>query len=516
MAIRNQNWYNLQATRRYPLDDKSTGDDDGGAPIRDDIIVDCHIRFPRTLGAYAYVQGITVSPTLVTLVIGAVETLDSTTTTTIAAVNLPKPVDDGVNYAIQPLQAGVSGWITFGRGVDTPFSGRYSTPRQSFIGLRNARPYTPLPVPTLGKLGLNEALAGIVNIVADTPMTATYYENYTLPKYDPETDTTNTQPVKAIIFSCVSPTADFNPYSYFLGPCGQRPESGTCPKTPIETINGVAPDCETGNINVVVSGGLTARPFLECGGLDITTPLGLADACATVPPGDKRRRDICCPSEDGESEFCWPDVTTPAETPQAMVEYPTLPVQITPTAAGTVFEIRTGVFSAAHDGDRQTYQAQSPTNWNIALTGPYPSDWAVDHAVSAEFKIEKTGLRQNAGVLLNYVNVRDNGKQKAKYVLALYDADTGELQIHRHDGNLLIQESQMPVRTNPQHWHRLAVTAELKDTGEITITAALRDITENKDILTLQTHISDYEIVGGYSGVATNASQTHFGDFDIQ
>jgi len=55
MAIRNQNWYNLQSTRRYPLDDISTGVDDAGAFIREDIIVDCHIRFPNTLGEYLYI-----------------------------------------------------------------------------------------------------------------------------------------------------------------------------------------------------------------------------------------------------------------------------------------------------------------------------------------------------------------------------------------------------------------------------------------------------------------------------
>lgn len=517
MAVRNQNWYNLQSTRRYPLDDKSTGEDDAGATIRDDILVDCHIRFPEDLGNYLYIQGLTVSPTLVTVLFGVAESLTSSAATTIAAVTVVKPVDIGVNYAVQALQPGVSGWVAFGGGVDTPFSGRYSTPAQSFVNPRNARPYAPLPIPTIGRIGLDSALSGIVNIAADAPMVATYYDNYTVPKYDPETDTVNSEPVKAVVLSCVAPTAGFNPYTFFLGPCGQRPESGTCNKTPIETINGVEPDCETGNINIFVAGGMSARPFIACGGIDITTPLSLAAACDDVPPGSKQRRDICCPDEpDGESEFCWPQ-PTPVEAPvQQMQTYPTLPVRVTFDTGAQDFDVKAGIFSHGTADDVPTYLAQSPTNLSLAVYRRCPSDWAVQRTVSTTFKVDKAGQRRTAGVVLNYNSVRDGGKQKATYVLALYDADASQLQIHRYNGDLLIQETQTTVITQPKRWHTLAARAEFDNNGGAIITADLYDAKDEQHIVRLQTTIAEYDIIDGRCGIAALASSTHFSEFTIQ
>ena len=127
MPIRNQNWYNLQATRRYPLDDISTGVDDHGAFIRDDIIVDCHVRFPNNIGSYLYVQGITVSSGLVTVVFGVAAHINATTGTTVAAITVPKPVMPYMHYNIQAIVPGVSGWIVFGPGITEHFVGRYDS-----------------------------------------------------------------------------------------------------------------------------------------------------------------------------------------------------------------------------------------------------------------------------------------------------------------------------------------------------------------------------------------------------
>ena len=177
MPIRNQNWYNLQSTRRYPLDDKSTGDDDSGNPIRDDIIVDCHIRYPAALGEYLFVQAINITPNLITILFGLAPSLEATSAPTVATITIDKPAERNVNYSITPFMPGISGWVAFGPGIETNFTGRYSTPMQTFIGQRNARPYRELPIPTIGKAGLSAALQGIVNLVAEEPIVATYYEN---------------------------------------------------------------------------------------------------------------------------------------------------------------------------------------------------------------------------------------------------------------------------------------------------------------------------------------------------
>lgn len=286
MSIRNLNWYNLQATRRYPLDDTAVGEsDEVRENLPNDILVDAHIRYPRTLGTYAYVQGVTVSAGIATVLIG-VSASPQAEGTTIAAVSVTQPVTQNINYELKPLHTGVAGWLVFGPGVATPFSGRYSTPTQTLISQRCARPYRPLPIPTLGKLGLATALSGEVTILGESPVEVV--------RNVVEIDDKN---VEALIFRLSQNDAslNYNPYSFFLGPCAQRPESGTCPKTPIETINGVSPDCD-GNINISFTN-LVGKSFKDCGGIDVQTTLSLTRVCA--PPIEPRvfYTDLCCPDE---------------------------------------------------------------------------------------------------------------------------------------------------------------------------------------------------------------------------
>lgn len=332
MPVRNQNWYDLQAGRRYPLDDRSTGLDDSGEFIRDSILVDCHIRFPETLGATAFVQAITVSPTLVTVLIGVT---DGTDTTTIAAISQPKPITTSKNYEVTPLVAGVAGWVAFGAGVEEPFSGRYATPAQSLLLSRCARAYRALPIPTIGKKNLDTALSGIVNFAAVAPIVI---EQKKLVIQD--------RLVNVLEFSLSNTFTSIagNPLQYFLSDCGVRPESGTCPKPPIETINNVTPDC-SGNINILAEG-VTIYQFENCGGIGVDLPIGLTDVCEKpryAPP--RRPQDLCvisssssssAPSSSSSSASAQP---IPPETPA------TLPVCETFNAdLASILTVRRGRF----------------------------------------------------------------------------------------------------------------------------------------------------------------------------
>lgn len=285
MAIRNLNWYNLQATRRYPLDDTCTGETDNGENLPNDIVVDCHIRFADNIGAYAYIQAITVSAGLATVVIGASESLTASGKS-IAAVTIPQPVAANVNYPITSLTDGVAGWIVFGNGVTTNFSGRFSFPSQTLLAPRCARPYKPLPIPSIKKLSLADDLSGVVNFVAESPVTIQY-----------ETEELNDTIRHLVVFKLnkADVSLAYNPFSYFLGSCGQRPESGTCPKTPVATINGISPDC-AGNIEIVFDN-LSAQKFENCGGIDLLSPYGLKDACQGPPPLPLFYTDLCCPQK---------------------------------------------------------------------------------------------------------------------------------------------------------------------------------------------------------------------------
>lgn len=536
MPVRNQNWYNLQSTRRYPLDDRSTGLSDNGALIRDDIVVDCHLRFPETVGKYAYVQGLTVTENLVTIVIGAAETLISGDNPTIAVVAAAKPAAANVSYNVMPMMAGVSGWVTFGPGIDANFVGRYSTPLQTYIGLRNARPYRPLPVPDIGKIDLDTALSGLVTVTGAPPVVANYIdENFVvleerLPKYDPQTQTTNFEPIKALVFSTAAPTAIFNPLQAFLGPCGQRPESGTCPKKPIERINGVTPDCETGNINIAAADGLTIRPFAECGGIDITTPLGLTEACRQDKKSERKRKDECCDGDDALAEYCWPpfDAAVSAVCAENSEPAPPLPIctSFSPCHEA-LFEIVSGSFNpleanappiccpagtgfSSHD----VYAAQSLGTVNIALLRGSASDWAFNHTIAVEVQPRGGGPRQNGGVIANYLRVTENGRCKTKYIAALVDVSGNELQIYRYNGAVLIKENALTITADATHWYRVSVVATPAGTATA-ITATLYDITADEQIGVLNTTILDYEAVNGRFGLISNASGAYFNKFEV-
>lgn len=286
MSIRNQNWYNLQSTRSYPLDESSAAVDDTGAFIRDDILVDCHIRFSSDLGQHLYLQGLTVSAGLITAVFGVAATLNSAGST-IASVTVVRPGNAYANYSIVPLVAGVSGWVVFGPGIDTPFVGRYTNPTQALINPRCGRAYRALPVPSIGKINLATSLQGVVTITGTNPVIA----EYKLVQYD-------NKEMRAIVFRLddTQLTDTYNPLEEFLPACAKRPESGTCYKQPITSINGVEPDCD-GNIDIVPGEGITLTLFDDCGGMDLTTPRSLAASCAAIKPKrPEEYEDACCVS----------------------------------------------------------------------------------------------------------------------------------------------------------------------------------------------------------------------------
>lgn len=511
MSVRNQNWYNLQATRRYPLDDTSTGEDNSGNNIRESILVDCHIRAPRRYGRYFYVQGINISNTLVTLLIGATEELDSTTTTTIGAVSVLKPLAEYVNVPLTAIQPGVTGWVAFGAGIRENFSGRYGTAAQTLISARCGRPYTDLPIQTIGKNNLATALTGLVQINAAAPVTAQYYDAYAVPKYNPKTGETNATPVKAIVFSGEAPTADFNPYSYFLGPCSQRPETGTCNKTPIETINGVTADCETGNINIVFGGGLSGRPFKDCGGLDITTPLGLAEACNDKPPGQEKRRDICCPDEDGDSEYCWPEETqTSATTLPVLSQTQNLPVRVLLTeTAPELFYTRSGAFDLKITG----YAAVDPAVANISTYNQSASDWVLNTDTRVVFRlIDDTPAI--AGALLNFSVSVLNGRPYNTYTAAVVNKFDKKLQIVTYNARALIVEQEAELAAIPEMW---AVTVRATPANDRTnLYAQAHDATSGARLAELNTTVAGYEVVNGKNGLIALRHGAVFKEFSVQ
>jgi len=543
MSIRNQNWYNLQSTRRYPLDETSTGEGDDGVTIRDDILVDCHIRFPGNYGQYLYVQGMTVSPGLVTVLFGATDNLQATDGVTIAAVSLPKPVNENVNYTVTPLVSGVSGWVVFGPGIDTNFAGRYTKPAQSLVSARCGRPLRALPIPTLGKLGIATALQGLVTLTASTPVKVTYKENAGDVIFGPSKAVVG-QAKQALIFeldqSLISDK--YNPLALFVGACGQRPESGTCPKTPIESVNGVTPDCD-GNFQLDFPGfipqpirGCDPENPDNCCGIDLLSTLSLSETClAGIPDPQKEFTDICCtPGTDKPvDEYCWPDpvnidviIDEPLEFNYTCAALPVCvdfsgcgPPGRMLTASGNFSNVKTEapvLCDGTGAGNHYTY-ASNGNGVNIALFKNCASDWALNHTISTEVSVSSRGVDRNAGIVLNYRQEVGTAAIRTTYIVVMLDVNRNRLRVLRYTGGSFVDEHYVSVTAKINTWYTISATPIANGNGAVTIEYAATELYGGGGTLpvTGSVTISAYGTPTGQAGIFSRRSYSYFNKFRI-
>lgn len=537
MPIRNQNWYDLQATRRYPLDDKSTGVDDAGAFIRDSVLVDCHIRFPDTLGLYAYIQGITVAPALVTIVFGVGNHPEDTNGPSIAALSLPRTSAQNVNYELTPLQPGVAGWAVLGAGITEEFVGRYTTPQQTLISQRCARAYRTLPVTSLGKINVATSLQGIVAVTGQSPVTA-----------KAEKVTVNGAEVDAIVFRLEGELQTFNPLQVFQGPCGQRPESGTCPKPPIETINGVSPDCD-GNINIVFDG-FDAYPYLECGGADVISNTGLSEACTQGEPKSRRVvQDKCYPSQslaDGDDPYWDPPLPPPPPVINSSESLPdegwpetcaALPV-CRSFSAGVAedFVTKEGLFvfdaeeapgpcglddvpgdSSLLLAEQFTYAAANVAGRNIALFKNCASDWALDKTLGVELRLSGDGLLRNGGLVINYVRGNPGLRIPTTYFVAQVNGGTNKLELLRWNGTRFVTEYGADFQTFVGTWYRLSARPTLAGGSVIVeVSAAAMDDSTPPLSFAVPIAVGTFGDPVGQAGLFSDRAYTYFNKFTIE
>lgn len=522
MAVRNQNWYDLQAARRYPLDERSTGLDDNGQVIRDNILVDCHIRFPTTLGAYLYVQGITVAPALVSIVFGVANALEDAGGATIAAVTLPRTAPQNVNHEITPLRPGVAGWVVLGPGLAEEFVGRYTAPLQTVISQRCARPYRPLPIPTMGKLGLAANLEGIVNITAAAPVSARH-----------EKLTINSTLVDAIVLRLDGELQGTNnPLQFFLGPCAERPESGTCPRPPIETINGMSPDCN-GNITFVIDG-FDALSYNDCGGVDIISHTGLAETCnALRDPRRELPNDDCNSSESLGDDYWYnpidqipPDVVIDEDLEEDAFSETCVTTPLCVDFSSGVaahFVVRDGLFvfqslfappvcgsSEELFDEHYVYTAADVVGRNITLFRNCSSSWIFNKTIKTQIALTGGGLRRNGGLLLNYVR-----GDTTTYLLALIDGNLNKVRLLRFNGTTFIEEYSANFQTFTDTWYELAV-APTQSGNNLVLNIAASSPTGAVSPVSFTVTLSNYGNPLGLVGLYSDRAYTYFNKFAIE
>lgn len=466
MPVRNASFYSLQSSRRYPLDDRATGTGDGGERLNDAILVDCQLRFPREAGAYAYVGGITITERLVTvLFLAAASPFATSGFAPLAVVSLPQPVERHRHYPVTPMASGAGGFVVFG-DVSQPFTARFSTPQQGLLLPRCATFYNHLPVRSLRKAGNTLGLGNIVQIKggSDINVAAT-------------TRVIEGATRDVLLFTLAQQVANRDVQQVYLGPCDQRPESHTCDKDGVETINGLTADC-SGNFTIRFVG-MTARAYDACedlpllAGVTLDQSLGMDDVCLeTTAPGHFDGVDACAPVESSSSlsagevsllampEFGVQVVELAAEIEAPSGRHLVFSADEPPPVTATL-----GDFVLETIGDKTACSTNDPGRRNVAILddGGAPSSLGI--RVSTELSLVHSSARANGGLILNYRGPELTRLGVETYFAVTLDRNAGKVRLLRWSGNGFVEEHGAIVHSPIRFDHHYRLSAEVRPAG---------------------------------------------------
>lgn len=386
--LANRQFLDLSEDRKFPLDEMATGTSNQGTELPPTILADMRLTLDPVLGQSVFVSSVSVGTELASVTLMATDELqfksDSVSQEVYGSANYQDPGNNdyfnekggksfikdttpsfpkiagsgisgstpiavatvtldearkGLPVRIEALTEGADGWVVFGRELDTYVDKVWSFNGvdQSAVSRRSIHFLNFNRVKTIGKSGGSTPSHGIVNIVGDNGIAVTRsfeplcFEDedctedcsdgihcYDLDNYDPAL---NTREVITIGFSGDRLEENLKKYT---GPCGNRPDTGTCPRgTPILSINGVPPVKATGGIYDNVIFLIFPRKILpyvfgwheamdtETGGVGGDYDTGIVLESVNVPI-----KDVCPPQlpgvgEDGDigADGCCEDCT---------------------------------------------------------------------------------------------------------------------------------------------------------------------------------------------------------------
>jgi hypothetical protein len=555
MAIRNNHWYNLNEQRFYPLDDVASATSDQGQLLPSGLIVDLRLRWPSELGRYAFVSAVAVTDRLVTVLIEVTDTLDNSSGSLPLAgiTGLRAELVSGRTLALQAFQPGVGGFIVFDTAGLPNYSGRFSTPQQSLLTPRAARPSRRPPVRTVGVENAATSLTGLVNLTAVPPLK--------LSKATREIDGVVYDNV--LVFSLQQPADEIasaggvaqSVFNEFAGPCGKRVGSRTCgDPQPIESINGVVPDCN-GVLTLDFRGcAVVGRNVVDCG-VVIDCELGLSQSCD--PPYLPNLQTGELPNETP------PTIIRPPLPPQPPINPPfslsesvrtvlTLPYCDTfddAEAFGFNPLGTSGWGFIADDSPGEAFCCQGPpeslsedclavsvsssgletnpieivcsygTIAAAATTATNISLWNLDvqtlfrtYTTDVKIVAGPVGSLQNAGVLLNY---RMATSTLVNYLVALLDIDNSTFGVYYFNGLNLISLGRVTVPdARAGDWYRIQFTAKPNPANltNVLLVASLTGITDPTIQTTINSSLSSsiWTADSGTVGLYARRSRSYF------
>jgi hypothetical protein len=562
MPVRNAHWYNQNEGRAYPVDDAATCDDDRGRRLPPDLLADLNLRWPATLGRYAFVAAVANTPALVTLTVQAADAPDAASGfVPLAVVSVRKPVQPGRMVALRPQAPGVAGWVVFGSGVDgEAYSGRFSTPAQSRLTARAARAYRPLPVTSVQARNAADRLTGVVTLKASEPLTVAKEERFLDGAMRDAIVVRLVDSEGAEGFPVPQDAADITGYraasvfQQFAGPCAGRPESNTCGcPNPIEYINAVAPDCN-GLITIEFNGCAQVAEVIDVPGIAVTCQFGLVDAC--LPPQLPTSEGLL-PSEFEPANIPVPPDVPPSPPPPGTSDTPVPDVNLpyvacfvnglsdlgtavgewvfsglnSPTAVCapqvTPFPVSESLSASASVsvstslivGNDGSYQAATAASRCVALFDVDVT--TVYRKATTEVMLAQgpTGAKRNAQLVVNYRPHTSIAGQFV-YFAAEVDYDTQTFRLLRFNGTRFTTVAPASVTTpgiQLDKWYRIEAECLPGPTpGDVTIAIRLQSISDPGIDVSLSATVSNYQPSSGKFGVGTNRAISNFAYLKIE
>lgn len=543
MPLRNQNWYNSHASRRYPLDDKATGTGDDGSRLNDDIIVDLHLRWPQSAGQYAYVGGVTVTQNIVTVIILAADSPTAAgAPTPLAAVTVAQPVARHRYYNVEPLYPGVGGFIAFGDPAET-FSIRFSTPQQGLLASKVGRPYASLPIPTMRKLGRVDGLTGLVKILGGRDVEVVK-EQVSYDGIDRD----------ALVIRLTAPTRNDNVLLEYSGPCAARPESRNCRKEGVETINGIGPDCD-GNIEIDFRH-FKQGPYESCGadeaGTTLDQAIGIDEVCADRSPGKFTGQDYCAPIESSSSESSESlseaslssssessdslssEVQTCAELPfldrfnevlhqswVAKIGSYNFVADDSPFQPTVLEDV---CFSSVSSSVSSSYLCDEAPEASVQLTDSSRrqvlawEDCAVGNSlgkrITTHMRLTNQAARINGGLVINHRLVDPFTNPHIEYFLFSLNRNNNRVELLRFNGSTFITENAVapPTPFSLNDWFELEVLPTSLGSGSVALAVRVTNVT-NPSWGTVQFAVATTRYgdgTDGFHGIGNNRAVTRF------
>ena len=581
MPIRNNHWYNLNEQRYYPLDDTASARSDDGGLLPGSLIADLRLCWPTSYGKYAFISAAAVTSGLVTVLIESTNTLDNNPSTSvlIAGITISKSeLIGGRTYALTAFKSGVGGFIVLGTNLNENYSGRFSSPSQSLLTPRAARPNRLPPVPSIKVEDAAVALSGLVKLTAVAPL-----------QLVKETRVINgVEYPNVVVFRLAEETqvvgaTNESVLATFAGPCGKRTGSKTCTDPqPVQFINGVAPDCD-GVLTIDFQGcAVVGKNTKDCGVI-IDCSLGLSASCS--PPYLPTLTTGKLPSESPRV------IITPPAPPAPPIVYPVSISEVVETvltlpSCDTFDEMVATGFYPMGDSLFDFISDDSPsendccvgalTNYgcdmsesvsssidygmsyslsnSISRAVPYfiatvpilrsieiassyatihpnaqartnISIWTLDvqslyRKYTTDVKITEgqLGSKKNAGIVINYRQVLPN---VVNYLAAILDIDTSTFGIYFFNGLFLVPIITTSVpKAKADDWYRISFTVIPNNITQtsVQLSAVLTGVTDETVTAVLSTLMSAnlWQTDAGNAGFYAKRSRSYFSFWRVE